>query len=330
MKRMINFICGFMSVFAIILFGVLIEDNVVKAASYSYLEKGNKYSYVEATGSVTITDSASVIIEYKYGIPEAVIKIERCSSYQKNGHTIDLSEIDKETDCDNQYDGGTTIIHVSGSLNATPDKGNVKKTIHLFKQGFSYDEIVRIQVITDFFEDANEKNVEYCNRDKNGIEGCNSDKSIAYNNVRDRFSSLTKDIKFFDTNQLIYTYPGSSAGDALPSSSWMEFKLIEKSGDTYSGYSMPVAKVDNSDFSTETIDDMIYDDIIPVLIGVLIIAAGISVAVLGYQIVKSADEDQERHDKIKRLRNILIGIGIALLLLFAIEPMAKVVERFLE
>lgn len=328
MKKKNGIIYSFILAFVMIFLFAISSHNAVNAESP--INKGDKYTYVEATGSVTITNSSSVIIEYKYGIPEAVIKIERCSVYMDEHSTVlDSDKIDKAVNCGG-FEGGTTIIHVSGSLNATPDKGNAKKTIHLFKEGFSYDEIVRIQVITDFFEDANTKNVEYCNRDKNGIEGCNSDKSIAYNNVRDRFSSLTKNIKFFDTNQLIYTYPGSSAGAALPSSSWLAFKLIEKSGETYSEHSTAVTKVDNSDFSTETIDDMIYDDIIPVLIGVLIIAAGISIAVLGYQIVKSADEDQERHDKIKRLRNILIGIGIALLLLFAIEPMAKVVERFLE
>ena len=78
------------------------------------------------------------------------------------------------------------------------------------------------------------------------------------------------------------------------------------------------------------VDNLIYDTIIPVLITILLILAGVTIAVEGYKIVKSADEPQERQERIKHLRNILIGIGIAMLLLFVIEPLSNVVVEFLE
>ena len=60
------------------------------------------------------------------------------------------------------------------------------------------------------------------------------------------------------------------------------------------------------------------------------IVAGVTLAMLGYQIVKSADDPQERKEKISRLRGILIGVAIALLLLFIIEPAKKFITKFLK
>ena len=91
-------------------------------------------------------------------------------------------------------------------------------------------------------------------------------------------------------------------------------------------------KIGNSSYDSaeQDLKDVMTDDVIPVLMILLGIAAGLSISVLGYQIVKSADEPQERQDKIKRLKNILIGIGVAFLLLFAAKPAIKFIERLME
>lgn len=71
---------------------------------------------------------------------------------------------------------------------------------------------------------------------------------------------------------------------------------------------------------------IIEETIIPALITVLLIAAGITIAVQGYRIVKAADEPQERQERVRALRNILIGIGIAILLLAVIRPFITYLE----
>ena len=314
------------------IFGFVLTNQTNVSAEAPRKEKDGDYKYEGGNGSVTVTPKGAIILKYKYGFPEAVIRIDRCSEYRDDrGQAVKSDELEKATMC-NGFNGGTLLIHVSGTINTKINSdGSVaeegEKTIHFFKEGLTYDEIVQVRVQTAFFDsrkdtDATAPAVAYCNNDMNGIKGCDSSKTIAYYSIKSRYGSYIKSdsqIKFFDQKQLIYEYAGQSNSEG-----WVQ--INRSYGDGKIGF----IRIDNSDFSTLAMDKMIYDDIIPLLIGVLVVAAGVSVMVLGYQIVKSADEDQERHDKIKRLRNILIGIGIALLLLFAIEPIANVVEGFLE
>ena len=74
---------------------------------------------------------------------------------------------------------------------------------------------------------------------------------------------------------------------------------------------------------------MIYDTIIPVLLGILGFAAVVSCSVLGYQIVKSADEPQERAQKVHNLKIILLGIGVAFVILMLIKPIINIIENYL-
>lgn len=78
------------------------------------------------------------------------------------------------------------------------------------------------------------------------------------------------------------------------------------------------------------VENMIYDTIIPVLLTVLGIAATVAVVLLGYQIIKTSDEPQERAEKIAKLKNILVGLVLAFGILIAAEPIMEFVERWLE
>lgn len=330
MKRMMKNIYSCMFAFALVCAGFLVNFKNANAASP--IEKNEEYKYTEgALGSVTVTDKGSVIVEYKYGIPEIVIQVQRCADYRDGDtQTITDGSIEDAEYC-NQFSNEITIIHVSGDLNENPTKGNETKTVHLFKKGFTYYEILNIQVQTAFFASEAVPTMIHCNKEMSGATCQDYDKNtqiggIAYKSIQNRYGKNVK--AEMDKDQIIYQYPGESG--AAPSNKWLDLKWYNSKGEVGSSYTSMCVRVDNSDFSTLVIDEMIYDDIIPLLIGVLVIAAGVSLAVLGYQIVKSADEDQERHDKIKRLRNILIGLGIAILLLFVIEPLSKVVERFLQ
>ena len=325
MKKKVGIIYSFLFVFAM-MFIYIVTNNIVKAVSP--IEPGYKYKYENANGSVTITEKGSIVVEYKYGIPEIVVQVKRCSEYLKDSQVIKDRNISEADNC-NGFDGGTTIIHVSGALNAKPEEGNGQKVIHLFKKGFSYDEIVEIKIQTEFFSSNTGHSMAFCDKDMGGTCSDYDEDTglggIAYFSLIDRYGE-TVDLQF-DKDQTIYDYSGVKSNDA-----WMKCLKVYNSSNAVerSDVESAFVRIDNSEFSTVVMDDMIYDDIIPVLVGVLVIAAGVSIAVLGYQIVKSADEDQERHDKIKRLRNILLGIGIAILLLFVMEPMSKFIEGFLE
>jgi len=103
-----------------------------------------------------------------------------------------------------------------------------------------------------------------------------------------------------------------------------EFVSVNRNGDTEVYVQ---AKNSGFDKSKGIVQDFVVEDIIPVLIIILGIAAALTITILGYQIVKSADEPQERREKITRLKGILVGLGIAFLLLFAAKPAIKLIER---
>ena len=93
-----------------------------------------------------------------------------------------------------------------------------------------------------------------------------------------------------------------------------------------------IVKVDNAAVkkSEDEILSTVYDTVIPALLVAVSLLALVTCTVLGYKIVKSADEPQERQEKISRLKNILIGIAIAYVILFSFEPVVEFVKGMLE
>ena len=98
---------------------------------------------------------------------------------------------------------------------------------------------------------------------------------------------------------------------------------------TLSGYKVVVGDTKSAE-AGEGVENLLYDTIIPALLIILGLTAAVTIAVLGTQIIKSSDEASERSEKIKQLRNILIGLAIAFIILFAIEPVSELVNRLME
>ena len=82
--------------------------------------------------------------------------------------------------------------------------------------------------------------------------------------------------------------------------------------------------------ASSDVEDMIFDTIIPTLLVLLVIAAGVTTAFLGVKIIKGADEAQDRQEKIQALRNILIGVAVAFIILALAEPVTEFVKKWLE
>ena len=167
----------------------------------------------------------------------------------------------------------------------------------------------------------------YCNADS-GIPNCGAGQSVSEQRnllVSKRIEALGTSLglakgsyltSYYDKRQLVYN---ANMG-------------INNSFSLGGGADAVLVKIDNTTVNGAAtgIESMIYDTIIPVLWVLLGICAVVTCTVLGYQIVKSADEAQERQDKIKSLRNILIGLAMAALILFAAEPIINFINKYME
>lgn len=366
MKKKVKIISVFFLILTIVLGSFFVADTSVgvKAANviYNNPPTGEFYSgmtetkelYSQGTdgayGKITLDSAGAITVRYLYGFTEMVIIGKACNQYNE-----------EKTACESFANGKMIIIHISGAKYRRKDRKFYKsdkayddalyatQTINLFKY-FEYDEIVAVRVSkpqfatssagqdgnTGFYEPlfcttSGHTNCKYtgngmaitvetrvkrivCPSEQEGTSDYLSNLNSCYG--RD---ATANNIKIEGTSPRSITFKGGSTSreSVITGTEYTEYNFV---------------KVDNSGVKGAIggVDNLVYDTIIPTLTYILIIAAALSIAVLGYQIVKSADEAQERRDKIHRLRNILIGIGIALLLLFAIEPAVKLIEGLLE
>ena len=323
------------------------ENGQVKAAFAPQTQKSD-IIYSDANfGSVTVTNMGAITITYLYGYSELMILATRCKDYNSDNSACDQFEA--------KYD---VVLHVSGDYNATHGKGAASKQFHLLDY-FDYEEIIEVKIITSFMHSAfvgsysGEYNLLYCNVEAYPGAEC----SLSFGQTINMKSSVARTQNFICNGDTRWEYDanwaqsqGGKKGNYYTDrgrvntscSSYLSDMSLKFSGKKYTVFGSSLnnstagkvvyIKVDNSKVSDSSGDvtDLIYDTIIPALIAILIVIAGISCAVLGYKIVKSADEPQERQDSVKRLRNILIGIAIALVLLFGAEPFTNFIKRFIE
>lgn len=333
MKKRLNFISIFLLLITCVsafVFSVASGTKVAAADSprtkdAMVIESGKNY--------VQLTKEGAINVQYEYGYSEILIVAQVCRqlSYDKKG-------------CNSFRGGNVIIIHASGDYNL--DAEVKKKTIHLFNY-FDYDTIVDVGIYTTFMtksktSDPSQYFPVFCNFDsgetcRKAIGTGSKQEMLASHRVEtfaetNDFSnvygaSVDPDIRYIDRKNLIYGVEGtrSTLLDQSPG-------ILMKQGTANGQVDKLVIMVDNSKVTgaSANVEGLIYDTIIPTLIAALIIAAGITCAVQGYKIVKSSDEPQERQEKIKHLRNVLIGIAIALLLLFAAEPAANAVTELME
>ena len=345
MKKLMKIVSVFLLLFTIVSNFYILDGNKAMAYAYSpnlsdelqkvYEEKG---SNGDSVGQVFINVKGQITINYKYGYSELLVVATSCSQYynSEGTETTDKEEI-KETDQCGSFDNGIThVIHLSGSYNENVDEW-AEKNIYL-ENYFQYYEIVKIQFITSFIKveyDNKKTQIDttdpyyplYCNEEI-GILGCDptpgdnisaNDRTArkrVENFMESKSIPINNNIYMLDKGQLIYKNNMNSAPT--------DYVVLSMN-------SIPIVKIDESKTGevTRNIEEKIYENIIPALILVLIIIASVTIAVLGTKIVKSSDEPQERQDAVSRLRSILIGIAIALFLLFAIEPAIKFIREYL-
>ena len=319
-------------------------NNKVKAA-YAPIEE-TKTVYEDISNSknkIRISEKGKIDITYQYGYTEVMIVIYPCSDYK-------LDAKDNPIAC-NSFSGDRKIIHVGGDHNDEKDdngiaKQTATKTVHLFNY-FDYDEILKVEFIGSFINSKNNDNTgsyKYLFYDADNIDcGYNDQRCVGKESKNERNAHMTV---YSRVGRYLCGY--SNPLDNLTNYNnclAKEMKNITLIGNrVYAGNVTSrkdisnskigqtiYVKVDNSkvDGGAGDVESLVYDTIIPTLITILFVVAGISIAVLGYKIVKSSDEPQERQESVKRLRNILIGIAFALILLFAFEPISNLVKDYI-
>lgn len=357
MKKLLHYLLCFVTVLMLCsVFVVKNETNIdAKEATYREcqssidftLESNETYdgcsSSIGSYGNVLITKEGGITLSYKYGISELLV-------YVYKGTYGTASE------------KGQHLIHVSGRKVPQAD---VKKdvwgsvTVHLFKY-VAYDEKVNVALIYEFAteshynsgayesngEDKNtgffeplfcktSDNLKNCWKDGDSAVIGDNDKLKKQITVRgDHFlksrNQKSVPITYQDRYSLVYR------GQASLQVEYMDLNLINKDK-PISAAAIPQLSgisliVDNSSAvgAEEEVENLVYGTIIPVALGVLGLAAVVTCTILGYQIVKSADSPEERSNKIKTLKSVLIGLAIAFIMLIVVKPVINFVKGFLE
>ena len=329
-------------------------NNKVSAYGMAPRDKNNKTLVHEqkdgltVIGSITVNHYGAITIEYKHGFSELMVIAVECSQYyDANSNQITNGDLTKAVAC-GAFNGPVKIIHMSGDYNRT-GSGTKNKTLHLYDH-ISAGKIVEVHLIFSFMKSTTGASDNtglyyplYCSVDNN-TQNCEqsdgqsksditAEKRVRYF-VESKFgNSRTYDVSFFDRRYLVYQNEVAnpcSKDDQCTDAQRQQVsnEYVELKNNDATPKNTLYIQIDNSKMEggSSEIEDLVYDTIIPVLITILFIAAGVSIAILGYKIVKSADEPQERKDKIVKLRNILIGIAIALILLFAANPLVNFIK----
>lgn len=335
MKKSFNFISIFFMMITMVGSLLLVKSSNVKAESILGIDEGETKTFInDGNNKVTISSGGAITIQYEknHGYSELLVVATKCKDW------IDKNDHSKGCDGYEGFDGGNAaIIHLSGDYYSggkfdadNNELNTITKTIHLFNY-FDYDTLLRVQIYTEFFSGTKLPLV--CNRDAVNEalkDECGNKTSIdRVDKYIDKLKSTgyisNAETFYVDRKYLIYDVYGLGGDitDAIADLSNNKTILDD---------TVVIVNVDNTKVSGASgdVEKLIYDTLIPTAITILLIAAGVAIAVLGYQIIKSSDEPQERQEKIRTLRNILIGIGIALLLLFIIEPFVNLIKGNLE
>ena len=318
----------------------------------------------EEYGKLSISKAGKIVISYKYGFSELLVFAD----------PINLDKDGKEV---KNYDDAV-IVHLSGDKVGYKDIHDGvwgSKIVHLFGNGLTYDQKIRIELVYQFatlddylgsatkVSDANTAAATntgffhplFCNVD-DGIANCEKAGTVAGNKIDNIKRNISVRAKAYLMARVFGTYsdPGTEAevsvvglhfedkkalvykgAQSLTESVAVEVNWILGKTDVYQYSDAPISEmilvIDNTsaDGADQYIQKLINDTIVPVLLGILGLAAVVSCTVLGYQIVKAADEPQERAEKIGRLKGILIGIAIAFIMTLVIGPVVDFVKKFL-
>lgn len=278
---------------------------------------------ISGVGELYISRNGVIKVTFKYGVSEVLVLAE-------GGKT------------------GKMIIHASGKKVSNTNVPESRE-IHLYKY-FKEGEVVTYELIFQLAEQSDYNALEsdknsffypiYCNPDNNNCGANDSDQPIKnlLRGVSYRISkyatkigitSIDEKIEFSDRSQLVYQGRKNTLTTDIVTIAKENYNIQYDKNVVIADITV---KIGNTSFeeSKGEVDDIINNTVIPTLLWILGIGAVVTGTVLGWQIVKSADEPQERAEKISRLKSILIGIIIAFILLMAIGPMKDFIMRYIE
>lgn len=299
-------------------------------------------------GTVTITKDGMISVEYSKGITEILIYAEECAvwEYSKDGKAICKDNGGGESA---EWNGKKYVIHGSG------DYKQGSKTIHLYKY-FEKNSLVKVSMIYQFMSSEHEELKKGSKNDSSSgpYNPLHCDLTISRNECAKYYNSSNSNIDKWTYNAIKWgkksDYNLKTRIDLIKVGASSETKIsynniqrLDQSGIVYEGGGLQ-KNFDGSDvkgvyvivsntMSDEAGDgflDIVYDTVIPVLLIILGLAATVTIVVFGVQIIKGADDPQERSDKIKRLAGILIGIAIVFVVLAAIEPISELIQNMWE
>lgn len=282
--------------------------------------------YRAAYNGVKIKPNGDVTITYQYGYTEALITYEKCTDV--------IEQDNKACSGADKFSVDKVVIYY-GAINRSSSP--VSKTFSSSKY-YSEGDIIRISVIIDFMTEAQEQDDDgtYQYTGQYSPQFC----TISYGgqscteSVTNRVISYEKEMSItlcekYDKNKTCTQkdYVVTKGDTTTP----RIYKGSLSGSNTYNKAFVAtniVAEVDSDDASSG-VSQLISETIIPVLLAVLGVLALVTSVTLGYQIVKSADEPELRSEKIKKLRNILIGLAAVAIVLIAYEPAYEFAKKLI-
>lgn len=330
MKKTIKILYMFLFLFGVFFVMQINDNNAVKAVNGvncvtgGLCKQSNDQGYITDdviytetrvgyTDTLKIRKNGDVVISYKYGYTEVLIVYETCRRYGTN--TVGEEEVQV---CYEFGGNDSKIVSYSGGINKSDSPGTRLFTASKY---YDTDTILRVSVITEFIGEISDNSYTgpytpiFCYQYTNSVN-CNNPKS-----TKERMKTLNVQLGLGisevnmvqgDINKIIYK--GSSATSSNPNTKFVFANivtLVQLGEDT-------------------SISELITDTIIPVLLAVLGVLAIVTSVTLGYQIVKLADEPEERSEKIKKLRNIIIGLAAVAVVLIAYEPVYEFAKELIQ
>lgn len=284
-------------------------------------DKVTEYKQGSINNGATLNTRGKFTLKYQYGYTEILIYVEKCTGIDSGGYKCK----DFKPDSIIHFSGtktkdNTTVYSKEISLDNYYNDGDIIRVSIIYELATTYDDNFFYPQFCNVVSKINNCTTDRVNNDGYAllpnarVEGYTSSKNTVEGFV-DKAHISASQIKIdYDSKKLIYK--------------GLETEKIEGKSNTKLKFANIVVRIEDTHDDTE-IESIVYGTVIPALLAVLGVCAVVTSTVLGYKIVKSADDPGERQEKIKSLRNILIGLAAAALVLLAARPVQSFVEKLI-
>jgi len=309
MKKSFNFISMLMILITLFsgFFTFSNQDKVKAEESRAVLD-----FYGSGNNQVVLYEGGKVEVTYTYGFTELLVFIQNCSKENADGTCETWAKIDGKI--------AGYVYHKSGRHKSDSTPKTV--TYHLYQSSYvNVGDPVKVNIVIDFLYSSTKPNLLHCNVDAE-IEGCERSKNGQgkYTQTKKQKSVVGRIDDYEDKKGIVvrgsdYDTLGVVYGTAIDNSHKIN-------GESF--------VIDNTEFddAQKGVEGTVKD-IVNVCLVCIALAFGVTVAVIGVKIVKSADEPQERMEALKKLRNITIGLVLAFLVVWAMPTIVKYIEKLL-